>query len=91
MDQQKKETELKLSRGNWKTFPLGKTRVTHLPGGSAFGAESRINPLVDLVQKLILLIASILVGVLAILISPFFHSSLIKRHKKSQSQPGLKE
>lgn len=91
MDQQKKETELRMIRENWTTFPPGKNRATPLPDGSPFGKKSRINPLVDLMQRLILLIASILVGAIAILISPFFYSSLIKRHKKSQSQPGLRE
>ncbi|MEO1669261.1 MAG: hypothetical protein AAFR77_00530 [Cyanobacteria bacterium J06631_2] len=85
--QQNNWTELRLSQGNWVAFPPGETRVTPLPDSLQFGSKSRMNLLLDLAQASILLTTAILVGAIAVLISPFFRSSLIKRHKKSQSQP----
>jgi len=73
-----------LNNGTWVAFPPGGVIETPLP--IEFG-EPMINRVQDALNALVLIIAGLIVGAIALIFSPFFFATRISRHKKSQSQP----
>lgn len=75
-----------LADGNWVAFPPGGLIETPLPI-RFYASRFRMNRVQDRVHSVILIIAAIIVGAIAFIISPFFLAAQISRHKKNQSQP----
>ncbi len=75
-----------LADGNWVAFPPGGVIETPLPIKFS-RSRSSINWIQDGFNSVILIIAAIIVGAIALIISPFFLAGKISRQKKNQSQP----
>jgi len=75
-----------LTDGNWVAFPPGGLIETPLPI-KFYASRLRSHRVQDRVNSVILMVAAIIVGAIALIISPFFLAGKIKGHKKNQSQP----
>lgn len=77
------EEPRQLGNGIWVAFPPGGVIETPLP---IEFSEPMINRVQNILNALILIIAAIIVGAIALIFSPFFLAARISRHKKIQSQ-----
>lgn len=70
-----------LSDGNWVAFPPGGVIETPLPIEEKVIVETSTNRLQNLLDGLVLIVATIIVGAIALVISPLFIAHKIRRGK----------
>lgn len=61
-----------LNNETWVAFPPGGVIETPLPMEAELATEPRVNYLLNIVDGLVLITATIIVGVIALIISPLF-------------------
>lgn len=73
-----------LTNGLWVAFPPGGVIETPLPQFSPLTAESTPNYLQDIIYGLVLVMAALIIGAIALIISPLFLINMVNRSRKTK-------